>query len=71
MPEMVELYFANGLFDQDNAALGDFGCCQAHHVRNSLMGRTVQDTFRCDTNSDFLRRFCLDIHTDGHMNRVQ
>lgn len=71
MPETVELYFANGLFDQDNAALGDFGCCQAHHVRNSLMGRTVQDAFRCDTNSDFLRRFRLNIQADGHMNRIQ
>lgn len=26
MPETVELHFSNGLFDQDNAALGDFGC---------------------------------------------
>lgn len=71
MPETVELYFSNGLFGQDNAALGDFGCRQARHARNSLMGRTMQDAFRCDTNSDFLRRFRLDIHTDGHMNRVQ
>lgn len=71
MPETVELHFSNGLFDQDNAALGDSGCRQARHVRNSLMGRTMQDAFRCDANSDFLRRFRLDIHTDGHMNRVQ
>lgn len=71
MPETVELYFANGLFDQDNAALGDFGCCQAHHVRNSLMSRTMQDAFRCDTSSDFLRRFCLNIQANGHMNRIQ
>lgn len=71
MPETVELHFSYGLFDQDNAALGDFGCRQARHVRNSLMGRTMQDAFRCDANSDFLGRFRLDIHTDGHMNRVQ
>lgn len=71
MPETVELYFSNGLFGQDNAALGDFGCRQAHHVRNSLMGRTMQDAFRCDANSDFLRRFRLNIQANGHMNRVQ
>lgn len=71
MPETVELHFSNGLFDQDNAALGDFGCRQARHVRNSLMGRTMQDAFRCDTNSDFLRRFCLNIQANGHMNHIQ
>lgn len=71
MPETVELHFSNGLFDQDNAALGDFSCCQARHVRNSLMGRTMQDAFRCDANSDFLGRFRLNIQADGHMNRIQ
>ena len=71
MPETVELHFSNGLFDQDNAALGDFGSCQTRHVRNSLMGRAMQDAFRCDTNSDFLRRFCLNIQANGHMNRIQ
>lgn len=71
MPETVKLYFSNGLFGQDNAALGDFGCCQARHVRISLMSRTMQDAFRRDANSDFLRRFRLNIQANGHMDRVQ
>lgn len=42
-----------------------------HWAYISLMSRTMQDTFRCDTNSDFLRRFRLNIQANGHVDRVQ
>ncbi len=30
----------------------------------------MQDAFRCDANSDFLRRFRLNIQANWHMDRV-
>lgn len=54
-----------------NTALGRWNSHKGHLGLHSLMSRTMQDAFRCNTNSDFLRRFRLYIQANGHMDRVQ
>lgn len=51
--------------------MANIATAKEHWAYISLMSRTMQDTFRCDTNSDFLRRFRLNIQANGHVDRVQ